>query len=264
MDKVKAIKVLKPLVDSYVDYANITMKEEDDNIVEALEMAIEALKALDVPDMNVGDMISRQMAIDLFPDDDLEYDTIGGYVAPHLARQMICELPSVQPDHNADVSKKVSISCGRENDVISRKAAIEALARMMPRSYTPDGSHPADEEIFRAQEVFADCIEALEILPPAAPSTAHTTETTAETTAPSTDDWIPCNERLPEENGQYLITIKYKHVNNSYEDIYAEHGEWLDGKWDMFCFGHCGEVEDIIAWMPLPEPTYKEEHGGDK
>ena len=57
MDKVKAIKVLKPLVDSYVDYANISMKEEDDNIVEALEMAIEAL---DVPDTNVGDMISRQ------------------------------------------------------------------------------------------------------------------------------------------------------------------------------------------------------------
>ena len=43
MDKVKAIKVLKPLVDSYVDYANMTMKEEDDDIVEALEMAIEAL-----------------------------------------------------------------------------------------------------------------------------------------------------------------------------------------------------------------------------
>jgi len=69
-------------------------------------------------------------------------------------------------------------------------------------------------------------------------------------------NWIPCSERLPEENGQYLITIKYKHVNDSYEDVYAEHGEWLDGKWDMFCFGHCGEVEDIIAWMPLP-PCYK-------
>lgn len=56
-----------------------------------------------------------------------------------------------------------------KSDTISRQAAIEALARMMPRSYTPDGSHPADEEIFRAQEVFADCIEALEILPSAQP-----------------------------------------------------------------------------------------------
>ena len=68
--------------------------------------------------------------------------------------------------------------------------------------------------------------------------------------------WIPVTERLPEEDGQYLITVKYKHVEG-YEDIYAEHGEWTDGKWDMFCFGHCGQVDGITAWMPLPEP-YKE------
>lgn len=67
-----------------------------------------------------------------------------------------------EKDHVADPGKMVG-------DLISRQAAIDALARMMPRSYTPDGSHPADEEIFRAQEVFADCIEALEILPSAQP-----------------------------------------------------------------------------------------------
>lgn len=70
--------------------------------------------------------------------------------------------------------------------------------------------------------------------------------------------WIPCCERLPEENGQYLITVRYKHVDG-YEDVYAEHGDWCDGNWDMFCFGHCGEVESIPAWMPLPEPY----RGGD-
>lgn len=68
--------------------------------------------------------------------------------------------------------------------------------------------------------------------------------------------WIPVTERLPEESGQYLITVKYEHVDG-YEDIYAEHGDWNDGKWDMFCFGHCGKVEDIVAWMPLPAP-YRE------
>lgn len=70
--------------------------------------------------------------------------------------------------------------------------------------------------------------------------------------------WIPVSERLPEEDGQYLITVKYKHVDG-YDDIYAEHGEWTDGRWDMFCFGHCGEVEDIIAWMPLPKPYVPQE-----
>ena len=74
-----------------------------------------------------------------------------------------------QFDHIAESDRKVSISCAHENDLIYREMAIEALARMMPHSYTPDGSHPADEEIFRAQEVFADCIEELEILPSAQP-----------------------------------------------------------------------------------------------
>lgn len=69
--------------------------------------------------------------------------------------------------------------------------------------------------------------------------------------------WIPVSERLPEEDGQYIITVKYKH-EEGYEDIYVEHGEWDNGKWDMFGFGHCGEVEKILAWMPLPEP-YKAE-----
>lgn len=66
-------------------------------------------------------------------------------------------------------------------------------------------------------------------------------------------EWIPCSRELPKEDGQYLITVKYKHVDG-YEDVYSEHGEWVDGRWDMFCSAHCGEVEDIIAWCPLPEP----------
>lgn len=76
--------------------------------------------------------------------------------------------------------------------------------------------------------------------------------------------WMPCSERLPEEDGQYLITVKYKHVDG-YDDVYAEHGDWDNGKWDMFNFGHCGEVEGILAWMPLPEP-YKggEQNGSDR
>ena len=44
-------------------------------------------------------LISRQAAIDLFPNDALEWDTKGGYVAPHLARRMIEELPFVQSDN---------------------------------------------------------------------------------------------------------------------------------------------------------------------
>ena len=45
----------------------------------------------------MNDLISRQAAIDLFPNDALEWDTYFGYIAPHLVRQMIEELPSAQP-----------------------------------------------------------------------------------------------------------------------------------------------------------------------
>ena len=75
-----------------------------------------------------------------------------------------CSETPKSSERAAETAQNVS-----DSDLVSRKAAIEALARMMPRSYTPDGAHPADEEIFRAQEVFVDCIEALEILPSAQP-----------------------------------------------------------------------------------------------
>ena len=128
-------------------------------------------------------------------------------------------------------------------DLIDRQAAIDALANAIPSLTTPDGCGEFDHEIQIADEAFVDAMQTIHDMPSADVQPAQR--------------WIPCSERLPEEDGQYLITVKYKHVNDSYEDVYAEHGDWFDGKWDMFCFEHCGEVEDIIAWMPLPEP-YKD------
>jgi hypothetical protein len=55
------------------------------------------------------------------------------------------------------------------SNLIDRQAAVDALAEDMPQTYTPDGSHPADEGIFMAQEIYADCIQTLRELPPAQP-----------------------------------------------------------------------------------------------
>lgn len=58
----------------------------------------------------MDDLISRQAAIDLFPNDALEWDTKGGYIAPHLARRMIEELPSAQPEPCGEmVSREVVV-----------------------------------------------------------------------------------------------------------------------------------------------------------
>lgn len=68
------------------------------------------------------------------------------------------------------------------------------------------------------------------------------------------DGWIPVSERLPEENGYYLITVKElnyeEHVTISFFD-----------KYDMRGWQHVHMLtEKVTAWKPLPEP-YK---GGDE
>lgn len=66
---------------------------------------------------------------------------------------------------------------------------------------------------------------------------------------PSSNDWVPCNKRLPqiEQSGQrrgwYLTTNIYGCVN-------MERYEFYD---DPFGFGWDSKIE-VVAWMPLPEP----------
>ena len=82
--------------------------------------------------------------------------------------------------------------------------------------------------------------------------------------------WIPCSERLPEEDGDYWVTADPRYVPPQYKstDIIL----WSNGKWmmaDYFVLDGEGRkmpeykaVEfyiPIIAWMPLPEPWRGEE-----
>ena len=59
--------------------------------------------------------------------------------------------------------------------------------------------------------------------------------------------WVPCSERLPEKEGNYLITAQptYNHA----KDIRIAH-------WSSRWVGYV--KSEIIAWMPLPQP-YTEE-----
>ena len=55
--------------------------------------------------------------------------------------------------------------------------------------------------------------------------------------------WIPVSERLPEENGMYLITKKYKRsgvVSVSLCTFW--NGVWMTTD------------DEVFAWMPLPKP----------
>ena len=72
------------------------------------------------------DLISRQAAIDLFPNDVLEWDTFYGYIAPHEARRLIKELPSTQKtgkwidmDEQSYTWKVRCSVCGHERSMMS-------------------------------------------------------------------------------------------------------------------------------------------------
>lgn len=67
---------------------------------------------------------------------------------------------------------------------------------------------------------------------------------------PSADRWIPCSERLPSEQGQYLVTFPLCNgepwvyiLSFNKGKFYETDDEWGDVEYD-----------DVTAWMPLPKP----------
>ena len=62
--------------------------------------------------------------------------------------------------------------------------------------------------------------------------------------------WIPCSERLPEEYGNYIVTVESNDGTASIKFLAVDHygPGWL----------HDEKTRRVIAWLPLLEP-YKEE-----
>lgn len=63
---------------------------------DAIELAISALEKQDVPDINVGDMISRRSAIDA-AEKESQVDGAYGYMDTKSIVDLLNDLPSVQP-----------------------------------------------------------------------------------------------------------------------------------------------------------------------
>ena len=57
--------------------------------------------------------------------------------------------------------------------------------------------------------------------------------------------WIPCSERLPTKAGHYLCSFNKP---NRIDNIYVDLAYWTGSRW----YGYL--ANEIIAWMPLPEP----------
>ena len=73
--------------------------------------------------------------------------------------------------------------------------------------------------------------------------------------------WIPVSERLPKESSRYLVTRGLKDCNNLWNRVYIVNYSDLMGlcKEKVWWSGNVGKsdfekFDDVIAWMPLPEP----------
>ena len=63
------------------------------------------------------------------------------------------------------------------------------------------------------------------------------------------DGWIPCSERLPEDDSICIVTVEYP--NNK---TMVDYG-WFDRKGVCWFVGMQEfRTSNILAWQPLPEP----------
>ena len=76
----------------------------------------------------------------------------------------------------------------------------------------------------------------------------------------SADRWIPCSERLPEPNRHDAenVDVYYLAQTEFGDMIVASYNESHEGtKWWEQMYSYRIFDDEIVAWMPLPEP-YKE------
>ena len=107
-------------------------------------------------------------------------------------------------------------------DAISRQAVIDAIMKM-PTVKNENGEKFIHQELTKIR---------IEILPP----------------AQSEQQWIPASKRLPNESGNYLVTIKYKDGSSDDTDIVGYNSCWREWN-DKELYGG-----NIIAWQSKPKP----------
>lgn len=73
--------------------------------------------------------------------------------------------------------------------------------------------------------------------------------------------WIPCSERLPEDETDYLCCYEYTEIGGTHEgEKFKDYGVfYYDGyKWIKYWETINKKNIQVVAWQPLPEP-YEEE-----
>ena len=174
---------------------------------QAIEMAISALEAQEICDLPVSpllDKAKKKRKQELANNSQKLDNENGEYLATNL--QLTCN------NDGGKVSRKLFDQIKTDGDLISRKALCDYALNQKDKSITPN-------DIMRFPSALSQ--EKSKI-----------------------SQWIPVSERLPEEDGLYLVTTSI-------------------GQVQMHVFNHNGNSEEYWtrcnkAWVPLPEP-YQEE-----
>lgn len=126
-------------------------------------------------------------------------------------------------------------------DCVSRQAVVEYI-----KASGAELGHDSENEIV---------VEDILNMPPVTP----------------TQKWIPVSERLPEEDGEYLLFGKIDEDEENYifigefDTCGEQFGIWLE-QFDRTTLGCLGseffEYSSVIAWQPLPKP-YEEKRGSE-
>ena len=131
------------------------------------------------------------------------------------------------------------------DDLISRQAAIDAFLTELTERERKNLLHT-----WSTVEVKYFVVDMLEKLPSAQPE----------------QRWIPCSERLPEEYGEFLVTMtekaKAKDLGFDIDETYIRKMRYNSNGWQLprHIPSWINEAvkDEVLAWMPLPEP-YGEE-----
>lgn len=134
------------------------------------------------------------------------------------------------------------------SDLISRQAAIDALGEK-PLAWT-EGEYELG-----LQNQWQSDVDAVNGLPSVQPEPR----------------WIPCSERLPEEDGLYLVTSREKATAEEFgfdlDDVEVRKMRFNEDGWRIP--KHIPEWINgvvhttVLAWMPLPESYKEDDHEAD-
>ena len=110
-------------------------------------------------------------------------------------------------------------------DTIYREDAIKEIEEYIVKENEAISEHPDD--IFKYNSGLLTAIQAVHDLP----------------SADRPQGWIPCSERLPEDNERVLVTTAWGYVTIG----------WI--KQNIWSTDSIVNLRDfVLAWMPLPEP----------